>query len=248
MKPQKTRQRIRKTILVIAFFLLPVVINYISPVLIIMGANEGIINGSFLVFAFLFLSSLVFGRLFCGWLCPAGGGQDVCRFAHDRLVRGGKLNWIKYIIWVPWVALIFWMVIRAGGYHTVDFFYQQPPSGISTMTVGDYIRYYAIVGTVLIIALLVGRRPMCHYFCWMAPFMIIGNSIKNLVKWPSLYLRVQPENCINCKLCTKNCPMSLDVNAMVQNGSMKHAECILCGECADNCPKDVIHYSFGSPR
>jgi ferredoxin-type protein NapH len=59
---------------------------------------------------------------------------------------------------------------------------------------------------------------------------------------------VDKEKCANCKTCTKNCPMSLDVNGMVLKGSMVNSECILCGTCADGCTKGVIKYSFSRPK
>jgi ferredoxin-type protein NapH len=248
MKPQKFRQCLRKAILILSFLFLPVTINYVSPVLIIMAANEGIINGSWIIFVLLFLSALALGRAWCGWLCPAGGGQEICFLANHKPVRGGKLDWIKYVIWTPWIGLIVVMAIRAGGYHAVNFRYLQPPSGISTTTVVDYIRFYMIIGLILVLSFLIGRRTMCHYICWMAPFLIIGNVLKNLLQLPSLHLRATTAKCTNCKLCTRHCPMSLDVNGMVQRGSMKNIECILCGECVDTCPQQVINYSFRSPK
>jgi polyferredoxin len=76
----------------------------------------------------------------------------------------------------------------------------------------------------------------------MAPFMVIGTKIKDFLKLPSLHLEADQNKCINCKQCSKKCPMSLEVNEMVQSGSMKNAECILCGECVDGCPKSAIRY------
>jgi ferredoxin-type protein NapH len=93
-----------------------------------------------------------------------------------------------------------------------------------------------------------GRRAGCHYICWMASFLILGFKIRNLFRWPSLRLKAETENCTNCKRCTANCPMSLDVNGMVQRGSMEDSECILCGSCVDGCPKEVIRYSFSAGK
>jgi hypothetical protein len=47
-------------------------INYFSPYVIVDGASQGIVNGSFISFALMFLSALFLGRLWCGWACPAG--------------------------------------------------------------------------------------------------------------------------------------------------------------------------------
>jgi len=89
-----------------------------------------------------------------------------------------------------------------------------------------------------------GRRAFCHYGCWMAPFMIIGRKIRNLARWPALRLKVEADLCVQCNLCSKNYPMSLDVERLVLAGAMEHNECILCGTCVDVCPKDAIRYSF----
>jgi len=72
--------------------------NYFSPYLIVESAALGIINGSFIVFVILFLSSLFIGRFWCGWLCPAAGLQEAAFIAVDKRAAVGKYNLIKYII------------------------------------------------------------------------------------------------------------------------------------------------------
>ena len=79
----------------------------------------------------------------------------------------------------------------------------------------------------------------------MAPFMIIGTTIKNFVGLPSLNLRPYEDKYISCKWRAKNCTMSLDVEEMVKKGNMKNSECILWGFCVDSCKKDAINYYFG---
>lgn len=237
------RQKKRKLFLLLSFLLFPVTLFYFSPYLIILGGFAGIITGSFLVFAALFLFSLFFGRAFCGWLCPAGGLQECCMLAVDKKVSGKKINWIKYIIWVPWVAAIVISLITAGGIHSVDFFYMTV-HGISAASIPGLVTYFGIVFLVTLLALLLGRRGMCHSICWMAPFMVIGTKIKNKLGIPSLHLEAKPSNCINCGICSKNCPMSLPVAQMVQSNKVDNSECILCGECADTCSKKAILITF----
>lgn len=90
------RPEIRKAIILTSFLLFPITINYFSPYLIIDGASQGIIAGSFITFALFFLVSLFLGRAFCGWACPAGGVQEWCFSVNDKKARGGRFNWIKY--------------------------------------------------------------------------------------------------------------------------------------------------------
>ena len=243
MEQKKKRQRIRKALIIISFILFPITIYYFSPYLIIMGVSEGIITGSFIIFLIMFLTSLFLGRIFCGWLCPVGGLQECLTLANDKPARGGRLDWLKYLIWIPWITIIVIIAIGSGGFKEIDFLYQTE-HGISLLNLGAYLIYYVVLILIIILSLICGRRGFCHYICWMAPFMIIGTKIKNKLRIPSFHLSADQSKCIECKQCTKNCSMSLPVDEMVKNGQMNNSECILCGECIDGCPESVIKYSF----
>ncbi|MDK2981409.1 MAG: ferredoxin-type protein NapH [Chloroflexota bacterium] len=247
MRQAKTRQRVRLAILIVSLILFPITMNYLSPYVILYGASQGIINGSFIVFGLLFLSSLFFGRMWCSWICPAGGLGEVCRLANDGTLKHKWLDVLKWVIWVVWLGFIAFLAISAGGYKEVDFLLMTE-SGISVDAPGRYIIYLIVVAIYMGLALIFGRRAGCHSICWMAPFMILGRKLRNLFAWPSFRLKIDPDLCINCRKCTLNCPMSLDVNGMVNMGKMENNECILCAQCADVCPKDVIHLVFQSGK
>ena len=113
--------------------------------------------------------------------------------------------------------------------------------GISVSSPQMFIIYYAVLFLLLTIVLIFGRRALCHYVCWMAPFMIFGRKLGNLLLLPGLRLRAQKEKCIGCKACNASCPMGIDVYALVQKGRMHHDECILCGECVHACKPNTLH-------
>lgn len=241
------RQKLRKLLLTLSFFLFPITLFYFSPYLIIQGGFEGIISGSFLTFAALFLCSLLFGRAFCSWICPAGGLQECLFPAVDKRITNKKINLIKYFIWIPWLIGILAAFLTAGGVHSVDFFYMTE-HGISAAGMSGLITYILILTLITVLALLLGKRGMCHSICWMAPFMILGTKLKDLLPIPSLKLTADSSACISCKQCTGKCPMSLEVQEMVSKNNMSNSECILCGECADTCPKKLIKLSFNHTR
>jgi ferredoxin-type protein NapH len=241
------RQKIRKSITLLMFALFPVIYYYFSPFLVIMGGSEGIVVGSLIVFTSLFVSSLFFGRAFCGWICPAGATQELCMKINNKSFKNGKRNWIKYAIWTPWVAIIVLMFVQAGGITSINPFYQTY-YGISIQDVQSLVIFLIFFGLIAGVALVAGKRAFCHTGCWMAPFMIIGRNLRNVANWHSLQLTVNKEKCVNCKTCNKNCPMSLEVNSMVQQENMENIECILCGTCSDTCPKGVIKYSFSNKK
>ena len=242
-----SRQKIRNLLIFVMFALFPVIYYYFSPYLVIMGASEGIVVGSLIVFFSLFLSSLFLGRAFCGWICPAGATQELCLRIRNKSFKNGKRNWIKYAIWIPWVSVIVLMFVQAGGITAVDPLFQTY-YGISITGIESIVMFLAIAGFIAVIALVAGKRASCHTICWMAPFMILGRKIGNVMQLPSLQLTSNTEKCVNCKVCSKKCPMSLEVNRMVQTENMENSECILCGSCVDNCPKGAIKYSFGGVK
>jgi polyferredoxin len=237
------RQGIRKFILIMSMLLFPITIFYFSPYVIIMGALEGIMTGSFVVFILLLLSSMFFGRLFCGYLCPAGGIQECAMMVNEEAPKQGWRNYVKYITWFFWILGIVISFILSKKDITCDFFFLTD-HGISVANIYNYIVYYGVVFLLFIPAVLFGKRVVCHYLCWMAPFMVLGSKISRILHLPQLHLKAEKEKCISCKICNRNCPMSLDVESFVQKEKPCSSECILCGACVDSCPKKVLQYTF----
>jgi len=147
------RQKTRKTIILISFLFFPATFYYLSPYLIIDATVKGIISGSFLFFAILFVSSLFLGRAFCSWVCPAGGLQDLIIEIKNKKVRKGKL--IKWIIWIPWITIIMILSLKNGGYHQIKPFYQTT-YGFSIGDVFALITYLLVLMLIFVPAFLVG--------------------------------------------------------------------------------------------
>jgi ferredoxin-type protein NapH len=238
----KSRQKLRKGIIFVSFLLFPATFYYLSPILIIEATRKGIINGSFILFLLMFVSALVLGRAYCGWVCPGAGCQEALFSARDKKVLKG--DFVKWLIWVPWIGAIVILAVRGGGYSRIEFFYQNT-YGLSIGDVGGLMAYLMVLFLLIVLpALIFGKRSFCHHLCWMAPFMILGRKIRNFIEWPSLRLKAEAEKCTHCHTCTENCPMSLLVEGMVLHERMEKTECILCGTCIDSCNFGVIKYAF----
>ena len=242
------RQKVRRTILFIAFLLFPVTIWYFSPALIIQAASEHIMNGSFFVFMAMLFASLFLGRAWCGWLCPAGGMQECLIRCNDKPAKQGWRNYIKYVIWTVWIVLVIVTFILGKNKVTVDFFYQMD-HGISVTEIHNYVVYYGVLLILVLPGLIHGRRGACHYLCWMAPFMVIGSTVGRFLHLPQLHIEADREQCVGCGKCSKACPMGLDVKAMTEKGiNAKCTECIQCGACVDECPKKALKYRMSWRR
>ncbi|MCP3922413.1 MAG: 4Fe-4S binding protein [Desulfobacterales bacterium] len=238
----KKRQKLRSGIILFSFFLFPAIFYYLSPVVIIRATLNGVVNGSFIVFVLLFISSLVLGRAYCGWVCPAGGCQEAIFLARDSKIKRGKL--LKWVIWIPWIASIIYLAINAGGYKKIDFLYETT-YGFSISNLQSSIVYFLVLLVLIVLpSFIFGKRSFCHHLCWMAEFMIIGRKIRNLFGWSSLKIIADKEKCDHCHTCINNCPMSLPVEVMVNDNKMENSDCILCGTCVDGCEYEAIKFSI----
>ena len=237
------RQSLRRGLLLVSLLLFPVTLNFLSPYLIVVGASQGVVTGSFLAFAAMFVSAFLVGRGFCGWVCPGGGLQDACVPVNGHRVDG-RGDWLKYAIWLLWLLGIAGAAAYAGGLTRISPLFMTE-SGVSIDAPERFVIYYGVLFIFVELSFVFGRRAGCHYICWMAPFMVVGKKLRDAVRIPTLHLRASTANCGSCGACTRGCPMSVDVRGLVLSGRMETPECILCGECVDGCPRGAIHYSFG---
>jgi Polyferredoxin len=227
------RQKIRKGLLAFTALFFPLLFLFMSPAIIIFGATKGILNGSAIVFGFLLITSVLGSRLFCGWLCPGGAIQDQVAGANDKPWNSKWKNASKYIIWVLWFSsvVVLWILHAP---LKADFFY------FTEVDISIIISYFMVALIIFLFTLFTGRRGMCHSFCWMAPFMVIGEKLADLLHIPRFRLKADAGSCISCGQCVKKCPMSLNVSEMVKSGNMDSSECISCLQCVDICPKKAI--------
>jgi polyferredoxin len=204
-----------------------------------------VVGLSLLVFILLFLSAFFFGRLWCGYICPLGGLQDLASSVWDRPVVGGRLHLVKYAVAAVWLLFVAWAFLSAGGIREVSLSYSM---GLFAGGLGPYVVYYFFVGVFVLFPMFFGRRAGCRCICWLAPFLILARKIRNFVGWPSLHLSADKSRCGHCLLCKAACSMGLEIYSRVQVDDMEHPECILCGRCVRACPQRVIKYAFGGRK
>jgi ferredoxin len=54
-----------------------------------------------------------------------------------------------------------------------------------------------------------------------------------------------PARCVQCGICSFNCPIQLDVRLHALRGiPIQDSHCLTCGECVRRCPRGVLR--FGS--
>lgn len=57
------------------------------------------------------------------------------------------------------------------------------------------------------------------------------------------YVVPDPSRCVQCGICSFNCPIGLDVRWHAWQGiPVKDSHCLTCGECVSRCPRGVLRF------
>ena len=194
-----------------------------------------IFSGTLILFAITLVLAIVFRRRFCGLLCPFGALQEF--FAKLGKKIFGKryvmpknidkpLRFLKYIIlfitvFYAWKTAGLWMA-PYDPWST----YAHLPEGLGS--VWESSAAGLIILVITIIGSMIYDRFFCKYLCPMGALYGIIGKIS-----PYRVVRNE-EKCISCGLCSKNCPVNIDVQ---HTKEVKSAECLSCQTCVLNCPK-----------
>jgi len=145
------------------------------------------------LFALPLLTALLFGRVFCGAVCPLGALQDLFIVKPQHMPR-----WLDAVLrLVPLAVLSVGLVcaVNGAGYLIcrmdpfVGFFRRSAPlpilfTGMSVLLIGMVI-----------------ARPYCRFFC---PYGILLELCARLAWKP---VDVTGKKCVNCRLCVGTCPV-----------------------------------------
>jgi polyferredoxin len=178
---------------------------------------------------------------FCGWLCPLGSIQEglygVARAVGrvipplgrwqrrpagrgwrrvDAVLRQGR--WVVLAVAMGGAALTGTMVFRE-----VD-----PWSALLSIVEFELSLAFLVLAAVLILSFVVAR-PFCRYAC---PLGAVQGLIANA---SPVAVQRDADACLGCDLCTRACPMALQVDRTTR---VTDAQCIGCLECVAACPSE----------
>lgn len=190
----------------------------------ILGGFPNIIFLTGLTFLILGIS-LVFSRIFCGYVCPLGATQELIsmvRFKplldYEKEIKNNKF--LPYLRWLFFGAF-FTSILIWGFEITVfmnpmnGFLYPWYPTDLLLL-----IALILLIGTIIISFFV--YRPFCRYLC---PFGAISSLVARISP-----LRIRRTGaCMDCGLCEKICPTQVGFR------NSKKGECYLCNRCIHFC-------------
>ena len=195
----------------------------------------------------LAVTSLWFGPLFCGRLCPTGAFSE---FLGSLLPDKYKIDWAKLVPILPlrygfFLGFLFSVWLGFGvpctycNYYSFEIF-------INLFITGHFLNeLWSLFATFFLTNIFFGLftkggRGYCLFLCpvgtYNSLFHILGRFVPG-----AFAMQVKKSSCVGCNKCAQLCPMRA-ITMHERKAEINRKLCIICGKCAHNCPMQAIHY------
>lgn len=203
-------------------------------------------ESAFVLMGIGLLLAVLFGPVFCGWVCPLGTvqewfgklGRRLFQRKYNHFVPAKIDRWLRYTRYL----VLAWVVYATANsfslwFASVDPYYALFSFWTSEAAVGGLV----VLGVTLAASLLV-ERPWCKYACPYGAVLGVFNLFR--------VFSIRREEGI-CKLdgaCNRACPMNIDVSGV---RVVRDPQCISCLECTTeaSCPfAGAVAFSSGGNK
>jgi len=212
----------------------------------------GYVNAGFVLFVLLIVSTLIFGRWFCGWACHVVALQDLSAWLLRRVGLKPRPIRSRLLVFAPFVVaghMFLWPHIEHWWdpvqkpmpkladwqWHlTTDAFWATFPGWIMSLAT------VAVVGFAIVWWM--GAKGFCNFGCPYGAFFAIAD------RFAPGRIKVT-DACDACGHCTTVCTSNVRVHEEVaKHGQIVDPACMKCMDCVSVCPKEALYFGFAAPK
>jgi polyferredoxin len=190
-------------------------------------------ESSFILMIIGFLLAILFGPVFCGWVCPLGTVQEWVSSMGRKLFRrrinhfipkklDNVLRYSRYLV-------LAWVIYMTAATGTLIFSAYDPYFALFNLWTSEVAIGGVIILAVTLLLSLFIERPWCKYACPYGAVLGISNLFR------IFSIRRNPSTCKNDGACSILCPMNIPVD---EKTIVRDHQCISCLECTSEavCP------------
>jgi ferredoxin len=167
--------------------------------------------------AFTVATTLLFGRVFCGFLCPFGALQDLIdHLVPKRLQRKLPQRIHDKALYIKYGVLVLILGLAAAPAHIGVYQYFEPFGTVFYLSKSPLL--WSIAGGFLVASAVVPRF-YCRYACPLGAALGVGSLL-------TIFRIRRVEQCVPCKVCEKSCP-----TGAIRGPEIDFKECVRCNDC-----------------
>jgi len=180
------------------------------------------------------LSSMFFGRWFCGYICPIGTIQELVYSVRGPKTRFRQLIPYKAHTFLNFLKYIIFLFTAIAAFLSIQYLYMK---FCPILAIG-HIQTITIAGILTLVVITVGgfyiERLWCRYLCPYAALMNIFQKLADLLRIKRYKIFRNIHTSINCFNCVNYCPMNIDIGYLEKISDLN---CIKCMRCVRQCSK-----------
>ena len=166
---------------------------------------------------FTVVTTLLAGRVFCGFLCPFGALQDFLEKVVPRKFKRELPRVLHERLWlVKYVCLAAILLPALAGSRASIFPFLEPFGTVFFLS--SSIVLWSIAAAILVASAIVPRF-YCRYACPLGAALAVASTVS-----PFRIRRV--EHCDHCKVCEQACP-----TGAIEGPRIDFRECVRCNIC-----------------
>ncbi len=182
------------------------------------------------------VASIFWGRRFCGYICPFGTVQEMIFNLNPRSKNNKQLHlpvWLHKLL--NGLKYIIMLITILAAFRSIQYVYMKFCPVLAVSHPQNITIFSAATLFVIFVIGYFINRFWCRYLCPYAALMNVFQYLGKLLRIRTKRIHTSEEHCINCKLCTMNCPMQIEIH---KEKYVENVNCIFCLKCQQCCPID----------
>ncbi len=226
--------------------------------------EQGFLNAGAIMFAIAILSTILFGRYFCGWLCHVVALQDFCHWLMGKVGIRPKPFRARLLMLAPLILGLYMFVWPSFKRYALQPAFEamnlgwptwlrrtEPFPGIQSEIIVDdfwatFPEWYIAIPFLLVCGFatvyFLGAKAFCFYACPYGGIFALADPVS------PTRVRVDHDKCHECGLCTAACTSNVRVHEEIKHhGMVIDAGCMKTMDCIAACPNDALSIGLGRP-
>jgi len=205
----------------------------------------GIINAGVVLVILAFITTLIFGRFFCGWACHFGAIQELAWWLLNKMgIKPRTVNSSLVTILPLFILLNFYIAPNLA--NALNSPWEGITINLGMPEIWAFLPGF-VIGTLtfvvdgFLIVYFLGRKGFCRFLCPWGAFLKLPNSL-------AMFKVRNTGGCIESGKCTSNCPVGIDVSYEINNyDKVTNTNCTSCMICTEGCPSSALAYKWENP-